>query len=127
MIAFNPVALQSYITLQETESRMFFNKRMQPINQRLIIFWLAIIGICRTRHTHKCTGPTYTEFLLSQEPYRFSLIVRLPYFFWSTFFTASISRIRLATMCFKRAFSSSRFFMRQTSLTSIPPYLAFQL
>lgn len=47
--------------------------------------------------------------------------------FSNTVLIASFSKVRLATMRFKRLFSSSRSFIRLTSLICIPPYFAFQL
>src|SRR5262249_12810647 len=48
-------------------------------------------------------------------------------FFRTMPFSASLSRLRSATNCFSRRFSSSSALGRGASLTSIPPYFDFQV
>src|SRR5882672_5944977 len=48
------------------------------------------------------------------------------HFFAFTAFSICTSRVRSATMCFSRRFSSSSAFSLRASLTSIPPYLLRQ-
>src|SRR5512133_544031 len=55
------------------------------------------------------------------------LLSYLESFFSMISFSTSCSRLRFAYISFKRRFSSSNSFIRFTSLTLIPPYLAFHL
>lgn len=52
---------------------------------------------------------------------------KLQPFFWITDFSASLSRLRSATSCFSRRFSSSSLFSRCASATYMPPNFDFHL
>src|SRR2546423_2652873 len=54
------------------------------------------------------------------------LTYKLQPFFRITALSASLSRLRSATMCLSRRFSSSTSLSRRAPLTSLSPYLLFQ-
>src|SRR5262249_61250244 len=61
-----------------------------------------------------------------QRPDRDALRDGAYHFFATTAFNAWMSSVCSATMCFSRRFSSSSCLRRCISLSSIPPYFAFQ-
>src|ERR1700677_4559441 len=104
VVAFPP---EPIITLPKPNSRMLGDQFFQGTHQHAIIFRDFGIPEHRTRHFDQLTGLTDTQFLLHQQFYCFPFVVRPPYFFSSTFLTASISSVRLATIRLRRLFSSS--------------------
>src|ERR1700722_2631522 len=115
------------IALPKANGRMPSDQFLQGGHQHTVIFRHLGIPEHRWWNLDQLTGLTDTQFLLHKQFYCFPFVVRPPYFFSRTFFTASISRVTLATIRFRRLFSSSSSFIRFTSLASIPPYFAFQL
>src|SRR5258708_33699163 len=92
-----------------------------PVRPRLVTITAPI-------HSQQLAGPALTHL----EPFTGECHV-LPHtgkpqpFFWITAFRTSLSRLRSATRCFRRRFSSSSPFSFCASLTSIPPYFDFQV
>ena len=104
MITGQPFSSKPVVTLPKTNGRVFLYQLVQSVDQRTVIPLHLLIVHYRSGQGYQFTGLTNTQFLLNQEFYRLSFVVRPPYFFVSTVFTASISKVRLATMRFNRAF-----------------------
>src|SRR3989454_2908232 len=86
-----------------------------------------LIAITAAVELHELTGSACTQIeLLHGKPRIRSQAGKLHPFFRTIAFSASWSRLRSPTSCFKRRFSSSRLLSRCASPTSIPPYLLFQ-
>src|SRR5579883_1322153 len=88
----------------------------------------GLIAIAAAVHFEELTGLAFAvgELLLDKRHVR-SQAGKLQPFFRITALSASLSRLRSATRCFSRRFSSSKPLKRWASLTSRPPYLLFQV
>src|SRR5581483_546097 len=72
-------------------------------------------------------GPSLTHPVsAAQEADRLAVRRRLHHFFETTALSAWLSKVKSATSCLSRRFSSSRAFSFFASLTSMPPNFAFQ-
>src|SRR5579872_6891764 len=87
-----------------------------------------LIAVSRAVHIQKPASLTLAETMLRHNqrhvPPRAH---KLQPFFLITVVSASLSRLRSATSCFRRRFSSSSARSFFASLTSMPPYFDFQL
>ena len=119
MITIQSFSAKPVITLPKTNGQVLFFQFLQGFNQRNIIPGNLYIGHRRSGQRDQSTGLTSTQLLLNQKVYRFSFIVRPPYFLSRTVFTASISKIGFATIRFNLAFSSWRSIIRTKSITSL--------
>src|SRR4029077_13588240 len=80
------------------------------------------VTIAAAIHSHQLAGPALAHLeLLAGERHVLPHAGKLQPFFWITAFRTSLSRLRSATKCFRRRFSSSSPFSFCASLTSIPP------
>src|SRR5262249_20090077 len=87
----------------------------------------ASIPATRSRHPHQLADVALAGLeLLQQAPHFRSSFYEPREFFRMTDCSMSLSRLRSATSFFNRAFSSRRCFTSSASLTSMPPYFAFQ-
>jgi len=64
----------------KNQSKDFFNHRIKYISQRTIITANLFIDNCRSGQRIQFTGLTNIQLLLNQKFYRFSFIIRPPYF-----------------------------------------------
>src|ERR1043166_2800330 len=107
---------------------MLPRQRHQCFSELLIFVRLCFVAICRAVHTEEPAGMTFAQLILihqlSDIPPR---AYKLQPFFRITDFSASLSRLRSATISFSRRFSSSSVRSFFASLTSMPLYFDFQL
>ena len=75
-----PLAPNSIIALPKTNGRMFSHHCIRCVNQRTVIPWHFFISHGWNGKWDQFTGLTNTQLLLNQKFYRFSFIVRPPYF-----------------------------------------------
>ena len=102
---------------------------LQPGTERFPPFIPALpVPMCRPLDSDQPAGTAFRcGVLLPQELHRCSHGLRLYHFFETRSFNITRSSTWSATIRFSFRFSSSRCFSRWASLTSSPPYLAFQL
>jgi len=99
----------------------------QPSPQRHFVPFSSLVSPASAVHPDQPTGASLTEsYFFPYDAHRFSLRPRAYHFFASTTFSASRSSACCATILFSRPFSSSIWRSRRVSLTSMPPYFAFQ-
>jgi hypothetical protein len=120
-------APQQYMQAPIPESRLFPRQLHQPHPQPFIAP-LALIAVAGYRHRHQAAGSPLAEgILLPHLPHSRLQDCELHPFFRITDCNASLSRLRSATSFRSRVFSSRNCFASCASLTSIPPYFAFQV
>ena len=108
------------------EARMLPRQLPQPF-LNLAIVSPASIPAARSWHCHQLADVALAGLvLLQQAPHFRSPLYEPREFFRITDWSMSLSRLRSATSLFNRAFSSRRCLTSSASLTSMPPYLAFQ-
>src|SRR5450432_3929179 len=114
----SPVPVAWFLTRQ---IHNLLAKRRVVIRPRLVTITAAI-------DCDQLAGPTFAHpELLTGERHIGPHAGKLHPFFRITAFSTSLSRLRSATRCFSRRFSSSRPLSRCASLTSMPPYFDFQV
>src|SRR6266403_3415201 len=85
------------------------------------------MAVTRYRHPHQPADPALARCVLQPQPVRLRPLFYEPHpFFAITAFSISLSRLRSTTSFFRREFSSRNCLASCASLTSIPPYFAFQ-
>src|SRR3569833_100018 len=100
----------------------------QLFSQLRIVIRHRFVPIAAPIHVHELAGPAFAHSkLLNSECHIAPQTGKLQPFFLTIAFSTSLSKLRSATKCFNRRFSSSRLFSRRASLTSRPPYLLFQV
>src|ERR1051325_3682638 len=103
-------------------------QRDQFLPQRGVRIRLRLVSITTTIHLQQLAGPALAHMaLLHRQRHILPLAYKLQPFFRITTLSASLSRLRSATICFSRRFSSSSSRSRRASLTSIPPYFDFHV
>src|SRR5213594_1980892 len=108
------------------EARLLPRQLHQLRAQRLIAASRPVAVTC-DRYPHQPANPTLARCVLGPQPVRVRpLVYELHPFFAITAFSISLSRLRSTTSFFNRVFSSRNCFASCASLTSIPPYFAFQ-
>src|ERR1051326_1045081 len=86
------------------------------------------VTIATAVHAQQLAGPAFAHPVsLASERHVLPHAGKLQPFFEITDFRISLSRLRSATRCFRRRFSSSSPFSLCASLISIPPYFDFQV
>jgi hypothetical protein len=109
-------------------ARFLLCQAHQLFTQLRIVIRCWFVAITAAIEIHKLAGLALTHpKLLNGKRYIGSHTGKPQPFFRTIAFGTSLSRLRSATRCFKRRFSSSRLFSRCASLTSRPPYLLFQV
>src|SRR5579875_208264 len=119
-----PVQIQMQAPV--AQARMLSRQLPQPLLD-LAVIPPAPVSTARSRHRHQLAdvalaGPE----LLQQAPHLCPPLYEPREFFRITDCSMSLSRLRSATRFFSRAFSSRRCLTSSASLTSMPPYFAFQ-
>lgn len=108
------------------EARMLTRQLSQPF-LNLAVISPASIPATRSRHCHQLADVALAGRELGQQaPYFRSTLYELREFFRITDCSISLSRLRSATSFFNLEFSSRRCLTSSASLTSMPPYFAFQ-
>src|SRR6476659_4176170 len=114
--------------LATTPARLLLYQLAQLLRNRLIGAAFRLVAIHITTQLDCATGLSLTG-----SKFLHGIARQLPFllyfesFFSMMSFKISCSKLKFAYICFKRRFSSSNSFIRFTSLTLIPPYLAFHL
>src|SRR3972149_6043130 len=108
---------QQYMQAPIAPTRLLARQPHQPRPQPFIAT-PGPIAVTRYRDRHQPTRPPLPDSRLQG--------CELHPFFRITDCNASLSKLRSATSLFNRAFSSRNCFTSRASLTSIPPYFAFQ-
>ena len=110
------------------EARALGGMCLEPRQQRAVVDTAPALVPPRGRaQANHATGASFTRAArLGKPPHHFALSDGAYHFFATTAFSAWMSSVCSATMCFNRRFSSSSCFSRCISLSSMPPYLAFQ-
>src|ERR1700677_889230 len=108
------------------KARMLSRQFPQPFLNLAVISPASILA-ARSRHRHQLAHVALAGLELRQQAPHF----RSPFyepreFFLMTDCSMSLSRLRSATSFFNLEFSSRRCLTSSASLTSMPPYLAFQ-
>src|SRR5947208_4924238 len=123
-----PTPLQQHAEPPVTISRTLSSQRDQLVPQHRVVVGSRLISIAGTIHAHELASLALAVAILgNHQRHILPATYKLQPFFRITAFSASRSRLRSATMCFSRRFSSSSSFNRRASLTSRPPYLLFQV
>src|ERR1700686_861678 len=119
-------ASQQHVQSPIPESRLLPRQFHQP-HQQPFIASLGPIAVTGYRHRHQVAGPPLTEgIFLPHLPHSRLQDCELHPFFRITDCNASLSKLRSATSFRNRVFSSRNCLASCASLTSIPPYFAFQ-
>src|SRR5512133_4286307 len=128
MIHLVPAPFQQRSQAPIAEARLLPRQFDQVLAQLRVILRPWFISITAAIHRQQLASPALTEAVFgNHESHILPLTYKLQPFFRMTPFRASRSRLRSATSCFRRRFSSSSSFKRRASFTSIPPYLLFQV
>src|SRR5579864_2919433 len=99
----------------------------QALPQPLVLALPAAIATGCTPQPHQPAGASLRDRYFRAHHYdRLPPHLRAYHFFATTACNACLSSVRSATRCFSRRFSSSKARRRLASLTSMPPYFAFQ-
>src|SRR5271169_1898030 len=99
----------------------------QPLPQPRIFHPSPPIPACRPMYLHQPAGASLRNHSFrAHHSHRLPLHLRAYHFFVTTACNARLSSSNSATACFSCRFSSSSCRSRRASLTSIPPYFAFQ-
>src|SRR5262249_42110893 len=108
------------------KARLLSRQLYQPRPQRFIASFRSI-AMTRHRYPHQPAPPALTGCVLSPQPdHARPLVYELHPFFAIPAFSISLSRLRSTTSFFSFVFSSRNCLASCASLTSIPPYFAFQ-
>ena len=108
------------------EARVLTRQFSQPFLYMAVIS-PASIPPTRSRHRHQLADVALAGLeLFQQAPHFRSTLYEPREFFRITDWSISLSKLRSATNFFNRAFSSRRCLTSSASLTSMPPYFAFQ-
>src|SRR5207244_5402459 len=108
-------------------ARFLPRQRDQFAAQLSVVIRTRLIPVRGPVHGYELAGLAFRILKLAHhERHILPQTYKLQPFFRITAFSASLSRLRSATMCFRRRFSSSTCLSRCASLTSRPPYFDFQ-
>src|SRR5271168_177441 len=104
--------------------RLLTRQIHQLLSQRRVVIRSRFVTITAAIQCDELAGPTLAHpELLAGERHIGPHAGKLHPFFRITAFSTSLSRLRSATRCFRRRFSSSSPLSFWASLTSVPPYL----
>src|SRR5665213_11994 len=110
------------------EARVLPRFRHQRFAQLLVPVRARIVPVTRPFDVKEPASPAFAESILVHQQCHVPARTHKPHpFFRITAFSASLPRLRSATISLRRRFSSSSDLRRFASLTSIPPYFDFQL
>src|ERR1700737_3277125 len=125
---FASAAFQQRAQTPVTVARLLLRHGDQLAAQLGVVVRPRLISVGGPIHGHELAGfPFRVRKFAHHERHILPWAYKLQPFFRITAFSASLSRLRSATMCFRRRFSSSSSFSRRPSLPSMPPYLLFQV
>src|ERR1051325_1312240 len=106
--------------------RVLCGKLAHPLLQRLAAVPFALVAMGCSPDAHKPAAPPFAHpMCLLQKANDVASCRRLHHFRLTTSFSARLSSVNSATMCFRRRFSSSNSRSRRACDTSMPPYFAF--
>src|SRR5277367_4860400 len=105
----------------------FLSRQLHQLRAQWFIAARGLVAVTRHRHPHQPANPALARCVLQPQPVRVRpLVYELHPFFAISAFSISLSRLRSTTNFFSFVFSSRNCFASCASLTSIPPYFAFQ-
>src|SRR6266508_543176 len=114
--------------LATAPARLAVSQLAQFLGNLWIVLFSRLVAIGTAVQVHGSTRPAFTQAMLFDHIlHQLTPFIYLESFFSMMSLSTSCSRLKLAYICFRRRFSSSNSFIRFSSLTLMPAYLAFHL